>query len=121
MLSRRALLSFRGPCRRFVTQFSGRLDGSTDGEAPSRQHFEEVQHDSEKLFNLEQFLVSGGNEHGFLINQSHVMGPVLLLPYMGFLHWRCNDVQSASSDSLFLISRVYPKVSICMTLCLRGF
>ena len=111
MLSRRALLTLRGSCCRFVTNFSGRLDGSTDAQFPSRQQFEEVKHDSEKLFNLEQFLVSAGSEHGFKINQTHVIGSVLVLPYMGFLHWKCNDIRTASPDSLFLISRVFPKVS----------
>lgn len=111
MLCRRTLQLLRGPCHRFVTHFSGRLDGSTDGEAPSRTHFDIIKPDSEKLFNLEEFLVSAGNENGFMINQTHVVGSVLVLPYMGFLHWQCNDIQSASPDSLFLISRVFPKVS----------
>jgi hypothetical protein len=116
MIPCRSLLSLRGPCRRFVTHFSGRLDGSTDGEAPSRTHFETIKHDPKKLFNLEEFLVSAGNEHGFIINQTHVMGSVLVLPYMGFLHWQCSDIQSASPDSLFLISRIFPKVSLLTTI-----
>jgi len=109
--SRSPLFSLsRRLCKRHITSFSGRLDGSVDAEATSRQHFEEIQHDSKKLLNQEQFLVSSGNEYGFRINQSFVAGPVLILPYMGFLHWQFNSIPTASAESLFLISRIFPKV-----------
>ena len=97
-------------CSRHVNSFSGNLDGSVGGLGQSRKHFDEIQPDHKKLLNNEQFLVSSGNEFGFKINQQVVLGPVLVLPSMGFLHWQCNNIQKASADSLFLLSRIYPKV-----------
>lgn len=109
MLSRRVFHHLR-LCSRYITSFSGRLDGTSDGMAPSNQHFEEIKPDAEKLLKNEMFLVTAGNENGFMINMQFVVGPVLILPYMGYLHWRFNDVTSANPDSLFLISRIFPKV-----------
>ena len=98
-------------CSRHVHSVSGNLDGSTGGLGQSRKHFDEIQHDHKKLLKNEQFLVTSGNEFGFKINQQIVLGPVLVLPYIGFLNWQFKSIQAASVDSLFLLSRIYPKVS----------
>ena len=95
-----------------VHSFSGRFDGSVDAQAPSRVGFEEIKHNSKQILNNEQFLVSDANEKGFVVNNSFVVGPLLLLPYMGFLHWKCDNINGATCDSVFLISRILPKVRL---------
>ena len=96
-------------CRQIVS-LSGNLDGSTDARAPSRKHFERLALDSEKILKNEHFLVTSGNERGFSINNKFVYGPVLILPYVGFLHWKFDSVSSASPASVFLLSRLHPKI-----------
>lgn len=89
-----------------------RLDGSVDGMAQSRVAFEEVKvTDIKEVLQDEKFLIRDSTDEGFVVNKAFIVGPILVLPDIGFFSWKVNSIEDADERSVFLLSRILPKVA----------
>ncbi|KAI0987665.1 hypothetical protein GJ496_006773 [Pomphorhynchus laevis] len=61
---------------------------------------------------LERLFITGLREHGFIVNRNlKIYGPLICFTSR-FLHWNVASPQAINSDSLFLLSLLYPKPDV---------